>query len=94
MKSGNLEMIAEIGKKELVIREVHTHIDAREIIEMISNVVLSKNLKMAFDFEGSPGPLGRGMTIRIRFSRELSDVDVNALRKIFELRKIPVIITR
>ena len=87
-------MIAEIGKKELVIRKVHTHIDAREIIEIINNVVLSKSLKMAFDFEGSPGPLGKGITIRIRFSRELSDVDVNALKKIFELRKIHVTITR
>ncbi len=83
-------MIAKIGRKELVIREVHTHIDAREIINIINNVVLSKDLKMTFDFEGSPGPLGEGMTIRIRFSKELSDIVISVLKKIFELRRIPV----
>ena len=87
-------MIAEIGKKELVIRKVHTHIDAREIIDMINNVILSRNLRMTFNFEGSPGPLGEGMTIRIKFSRELSDVDISALKKIFELRRIPVTVTK
>jgi len=86
-------MIAKIGRKELVIGEVHTHIDAREIINTINNVILSKDLKMTFDFEGSPGPLGEGMTIRIRFSRELSDIVISALKKIFELRGIPVEVT-
>ncbi len=85
-------MKAEIRKKEIIVKNVHTHIDARDIIETINNIILSRNLKMMFDFEGSPGPLGGGMTIRIRFNKELSDIDINTLKKIFELRHIPVVI--
>ncbi len=87
-------MIAEIGKRELVIKKISTHIDAREIVDMINNVILSKNLRMTFSFEGSPGPLGEGMIVKIRFSRELTSTDINALKKIFELRRIPVTLTK
>lgn len=86
-------MIAEIKENEIIIRKVSTHIDARDIIEIINNTLERKNVKIVYSFEGSPGPLGEGIIIRVKLNTKLSKVDIATLKKIFELKKIPVKVT-
>ncbi len=86
-------MIAEIKENEIIIRRISTHIDARDIIEIINNTLEGKNIKIIYSFEGSPGPLGEGIIIKIKLNTKLSEVDIAALKKIFELKKIPVKVT-
>ncbi len=83
-------MIVELGEREIIVRRISTHIDARDIIEIINNTLEGKDIKMIYDFEGSPGPLGEGIVIKIKLSKRLSNVDISVLRKIFELKGIPV----
>ncbi|OYT59605.1 MAG: hypothetical protein B6U75_03560 [Desulfurococcales archaeon ex4484_217_1] len=83
-------MIVELGEKEIIVRRISTHIDARDVIEIINNTLERKDIKMIYNFEGSPGPLGEGIVIKIKLSKKLSNVDISVLRKIFELKGIPV----
>jgi len=83
-------MIAEIKENEIIIRRISTHIDARDIIEIINSTLERKNIKIIYSFEGSPGPLGEGIIIKIKLNTKLSEVDIATLKKIFELKKIPV----
>lgn len=83
-------MIVELGEREIIVRRISTHIDARDIIEIINNTLERKDVKMIYNFEGSPGPLGEGIVIKIKLSKRLSNVDISVLRKIFELKGIPV----
>jgi len=83
-------MIAEIKENEIIIRRIPTHIDARDIIEIINSTLEGKNIKIIYSFEGSPGPLGEGIIIKIKLNTKLSEVDIATLKKIFELKKIPV----
>jgi len=83
-------MIVELGEREIIVRRISTHIDARDIIEIINNTLERKDIKMIYNFEGSPGPLGEGIVIKIKLSKRLSNVDISVLRKIFELKGIPV----
>jgi len=83
-------MIVELGEREIIVRRISTHIDARDIIEIINNTLERKDIKMVYNFEGSPGPLGEGIIIKIKLSKRLSNVDISVLRKIFELKGIPV----
>ncbi|RLG74100.1 MAG: hypothetical protein DRO23_07585 [Thermoprotei archaeon] len=86
-------MIAEIKENEIIIRRISTHIDARDIIEIINSTLERKNIKIIYSFEGSPGPLGEGIIIKIKLNTKLSEVDIATLKKIFELKKIPVKVT-
>ena len=83
-------MIVELGEREIIVRRISTHIDARDIIEIINNTLERKDVKVIYNFEGSPGPLGEGIVIKIKLSKRLSNVDISVLRKIFELKGIPV----
>jgi len=84
------EMIVELREKEIVVKRIPTHIDARDVIEVINNTLERKDVKMVYNFEGSPGPLGEGIIVKIRLSKRLSDVDISVLKKIFELKGVPV----
>jgi len=83
-------MIVEVGEREISVRRISTHIDARDRIEIINNTLERKDVKVIYNFEGSPGPLGEGIVIKIKLSKRLSNVDISVLRKIFELKGIPV----
>lgn len=86
-------MIVEIKESEIIIGRILTHIDARDIIEIINNTLERKNIKIIYSFEGSPGPLGEGIIIKIKLNTKLSNVDIATLKKMFELKKIPVKVT-
>ena len=83
-------MIVELREREIIIRRISTHIDARDVIEIINNTLERKDVKMIYNFEGSPGPLGEGIVIKIKLNKRLSNVDISVLRKIFKLKGIPV----
>lgn len=83
-------MIVEIGEKTVIVKKISTHIDARDIIDTINNIFEQRSVKMVYSFEGSPGPMGEGMIIRIVFDRRLSSIDKNTLKKVFKLRGILV----
>ncbi|HDN75982.1 MAG TPA: hypothetical protein ENG05_02510 [Acidilobales archaeon] len=76
------------NSKELIIRGFKTHIVAETLCKDLKDLLLSKDLNMYFFLEGSPGPLGEGMVIKVVFSRRLSSADIEALKKFFNVRGI------
>ncbi|MEM2021952.1 MAG: hypothetical protein QXP80_06990 [Zestosphaera sp.] len=74
-------------KREIVIKGVPTQWIAERIIRDMNEIIVSSESDLAYFFEGEPGPFGEGLTIRVRY-KTLSEGEVNALRKYFELKKV------
>jgi|Deesub1362B_J571_1020462.scaffolds.fasta_scaffold83691_1 hypothetical protein len=85
-----LRIRVTIGKKEIRIEGVNTHILARHIATELTDLLIKKNRNINFFFEGSPGPSGGGMTLILKFSDDLTDLDIKTIRKFFEIRNISV----
>ena len=89
---GIVEAILSNNGKELLIRGFQTHIVAETLCKDLRDLMLSKELNMYFFIEGSPGPLGEGMKIKVIFSRRLNETDIYVLKKFFTVRGINFII--
>lgn len=74
------------SKREIVIKGVPTQWVAERIIKDVNEIIVSSESDLAYFFEGEPGPFGEGLTIRVKY-KTLSESEVNALRKYFELKK-------
>ncbi len=81
-------MHAKIYSKAIIIEGIHTHTYANAIVSELRDILIRKERCFNVFFEGSPGPLGEGITIKIFLDKNLSDLEVNVLQKYFELRKI------
>jgi len=79
-----------IRKNEITIEEIATHITAELLTKQLSELLETRERRVAFFYEGGPGPLNRGMIIKVRLSKELGNSDLVAVRKFFEVRRIPI----
>jgi len=78
-----------IRRNEITIEEIATHITAELLTKQLSELLETRERKVTFFYEGGPGPLNKGMIIKIRLSKELGDSDLVAVKKFFEVRRIP-----
>ncbi len=79
-----------IRRNEITIEEIATHITAELLTKQLSELLETRERRVAFFYEGGPGPLNRGMIIKVRLSKELGNSDLVAVRKFFEVRRIPI----
>ena len=81
-------MHAKIYGRAIIIEGIHTHTYANTIVSELRDILIRKERRFKVFFEGSPGPLGEGITVKIFLDKNLSNLEVNVLQKYFELRKI------
>ncbi|HDN01411.1 MAG TPA: hypothetical protein ENF42_00385 [Candidatus Bathyarchaeota archaeon] len=87
-----MRVVVKRDRQEIVLENISTQPVAEQLSKDMNELLLSKDTKMYFFFEGGPGPSGGGMIIRIRLSRRLNDTDIMALRKFFSVRNAEVVI--
>jgi len=78
-----------IRRNEITIEGIATHITAELLTKQLSELLETRERRIAFFYEGGPGPLNRGMVIKVRLSKKLGDSDLVAVKKFFEVRGIP-----
>ncbi len=78
-----------IRRNEITIEEIATHITAELLTKQLSELLETRERRVTFFYEGGPGPLNKGMVIKVRLSKELGDSDLVAVKKFFEVRRIP-----
>ncbi|MEM2253100.1 MAG: hypothetical protein QXS06_01105 [Desulfurococcaceae archaeon] len=73
---------AVLSRNEIVISGISTHNKAQEIVLNIRDIVESKGRNMVVFLEGSPGPFGEGICLRISIKGDpLNANEVRSLAK-------------
>jgi len=80
---------AIIRVSEIIIEEIATHVTAELLTKQLSELLETRERRVSFFYEGGPGPVNKGMIIKVRFSKELGETELVAVRKFFEVRGIP-----
>ena len=87
-----MQAIISKDRQELIVKGIRTHIAAEHLTKEINEFLTNKETRLYFFFEGGPGPVGGGMVIRIKISRKLSDTDITALKRFFNVRNMELIV--
>ncbi len=82
---------AIISCKEIYIKGIATHNKAQSILYNLREYIEEKNRVINISFEGSPGPFGEGICIKITISgKHLDRTDIKAIAKFFKIIGVKV----
>jgi hypothetical protein len=74
-----------LSKKSIVLRNVLNHVYVERVIYDLNPILLSKDYKPLYYFEGSPQVSEGGLIVTIKLSRELSREDRDFIKRLVEL---------
>jgi len=90
---GVLGMDVCIGRDRVIVRGISTHNLAQQLIQDLREIIEERDRVINVLFEGSPGPWGEGLCLRISISgKPLDDTALLTVRKFFELRGARVVL--
>ncbi|ABN69147.1 hypothetical protein Smar_0034 [Staphylothermus marinus F1] len=84
-------MIARIGRKIIVLQEAPTHWDIRYALEDVNHILLTKEYKPIYFFEGTPAIGQGGFSVIVKLDREMKDEERRILKRLLSNRGIKVI---
>ncbi len=85
-ENGVMNIDVVINPYEIVVKGIATHNKAQDILYGIRDYIESRERSISIYFEGSPGPYGEGICLRIKVSgKPLDNVDITALKKFFNI---------
>jgi len=80
-----------LEKKELILKGIPTQWAAEKLVKDLSELLLTKDEPPTYYFEGSPGPAGEGLNVRIKV-KGLGSSELTAIEKYFNLKRVKVLI--
>ncbi len=78
-------MKALIRSNSIIIKGLSTHVYARSVIDVLRDVLEVRGRVIKFFIEGSPKPLGEGITIKVLISDELSEGELRSVESCLKL---------
>ncbi|RLG80703.1 MAG: hypothetical protein DRO40_10780 [Thermoprotei archaeon] len=89
----NMIMKVVIGANHIGITGISTHNKAQAILQDLRDFIETRNRNISIGFEGSPGPFGDGICLKIRiYGKPLDELTIKTLKKFFELRGAIVLV--
>jgi len=83
----SMAMKVVIGPNHVRITGISTHNKAQTILQDLRDFIESRGRSISIGFEGSPGPFGEGICLKIRiYGEPLNELTIKTLKKFFELR--------
>lgn len=89
----SMVMKVVIGPNHVKITGISTHNKAQAILQDLRDFIETKNRNINIGFDGSPGPFGEGICLKIRiYGEPLDNLTIKTLKRFFELRGATVYI--
>jgi len=84
-------LIARIRKHMIIVQEVMSYWDIKQILDDMKEILLKREYKPTYFFEGTPIIGQGGFSVIIKLERELSEADKKVLEKILRYRGFKIV---